>query len=158
MNTSVLAAGGGLDRLTGTLPAAGAAVVVIVTFIVSCVRLKMGKNVPSGKIQAESVGAQLLGICAQDIFMRTPDGTMFHDIGVAMKDIPVALSQNSDLGNPGMTAICICFLILAIGISFVPLVGSIFGMIFGAAMLAASGSIWNVFMTLIMFIPNLFIS
>lgn len=159
MTTTMLAAaGGGLDRLTGSLPATGAALAVVVTILVSCVRLKMGKNVPNGKIQVGSVGAMILGIWAQDIFMRTPDGTMFHDIGLAIKDIPVALASNSDLGNPGMTSVCICFLVLAAGISFVPVAGSIFGMIFGAAMLAAAGSIWKITMTVIMFIPNLIIS
>ncbi|MCZ1012093.1 hypothetical protein [Streptomyces lydicus] len=158
MNTTALAAAGGLERLTGALPATGAALAVVVTLLVSCVRLKLGKNVPNGKIQFGSVGAQYLGIVAQDVFMRTPGGTMFHDVGLAIKDMPVALASNPDIGNPGMTSICISFLILAIGISFVPVVGSIFGMIFGAAMLAATGSFWSILMTLIMFVPNLVIS
>jgi hypothetical protein len=137
MSTTLLAAGD-LSGAIGAVPATGIALILVVVLVLGVV----GK----GKKKLASGPAQVWGIVAELAFLRS--GAPFHDLGVAVQAVPEALAGNAALGSPGMTTICLLFVVLSSFARLVPATGALLGLLTGAAFAAADGSIWQLVVSL----------
>lgn len=138
MHTTIQLTAGDLTGAIGAVPATGIALILIVVLVLGVV----GK----GKKKLASGPAQAWGIIAELAFLRS--GAPFHDIGVAVQSIPQALAGNPALGTPGMTAVCLLFIVLSLFARLVPVTGALLGLMMGASFAAAEGSIWQLLVSL----------
>lgn len=121
----------GMASAIGTVPASGIALVLLVVLIYGVI----GK----GKKKLASGPAQVVGILAEIAFLRSP-GT-FGDFGEAIQAVPQSIATAPALGAIGMTATLCVFVGLALFARIVPATGAVLGLMIGAALQMAPGSL-----------------
>lgn len=137
--TAITLAAGDLSTAVGPLSATALALVTSVVLVLGVV----GK----GKKKLASGPAQLVGLFAELAFLRA--GSFWHDVGGAFQSIPQGLANSTELGAPGMGAICLLFIVLSLFARIVPVTGALLGLMLGGAFQAADGSIWHALVSIL---------
>lgn len=138
--SAISLAAGGLANAVGPLSATAISVIVGTVLIMTVI----GK----GKKRLAAGTAQLIGVFGELAFLRA-DGP-FHDIGQAFTSVDEALATEPSIGSIGMTGVVLLFLVLAALAKFAPPMAVIMGLLLGAAMDSAQGSIWHFVVTVFM--------
>ncbi|MFI0742507.1 hypothetical protein ACH4PU_31185 [Streptomyces sp. NPDC021100] len=132
-------AAGGLANAVGPLSATAISVIVGTVLIMTVI----GK----GKKKLAAGTAQMIGVFGELAFLRA-DGP-FHDIGQAAASVDQSLAAEPSIGSIGMTGVTLLLLVLAALAKFAPPMSVIIGLLLGAAMDSAQGSIWHFVVTVL---------
>lgn len=132
MHTTPLAAGE-LTGATGTVTGAAVSLVLVLVLVYGVI----GK----GKRKLASGPAQFVGLFCEIALLRTPQGTIWSDIGGAFKSIASGLAHNDALGAIGFTGLALVLIVLSLFARIVPASGTFLGLLLGASLISADGSI-----------------